>query len=260
MPSAPPLRRAMRWLTFSMTSSRSGVVPGCQEKSTPAGRSRQVGRRPSLDNGVARARGSHRPAVAYGPTVGDMRRRLNATRTILAAAIFATCALPGVPAAEDSPDWNFSIDVEKSFPGEMRYVALRELVADLLQPCRLRATSGGTDMALLEAFEGSRRQTARTIFDQLVDDEFIPAQGESVEAQYRSRVVVIDPFVFGRSRFWSDGVPDGFTVEVWVEGHLLQVLMTRTADGHGGRADYGVTIWDWDSDDRSKTCGFSYHY
>ena len=170
------------------------------------------------------------------------------------------CQEKSTPAAEDSPDRNFSIDVEKSFPGEMRYVALRELVADLLQPCRLRDTSGGTDMALLEAFEGSRRQTARTIFDQLVDDEFIPAQGESVEAQYRSRVVVIDPFVFGRSRFWSDGVPDGFTVEVWVEGHLLQVLMTRTADGHGGRADYGVTIWDWDSDDRSKTCGFSYHY
>lgn len=180
-----------------------------------------------------------------------MRRRL-------APVFVAALLLPAVPVADDSTDWNFSIQVERSFPKEMRYVTLREHVADLLRTCRLDDTSGGRDMELLETFESIRRPLARTILDQLVDDEFVPAHGESVEAQYRARVVVIDPFVFGLSRFRSGAVPDGFTVEVSLEGHLLLALIARTSAGPGGHARYSIGIWDWDSDDPHKTCGFAY--
>lgn len=170
----------------------------------------------------------------------------------------AALLLPAGLVAEDSTDWNFSIQVERSFPKEMRYVTLREQVADLLRTCRLDDTSGGRDMELLETFESIRRPLARTILDQLVDDEFVPAHGESVEAQYRARVVVIDPFVFGQSRFRSDAVPGGFTVEVSLEGHLLLALIARTSAGSGGRARYSIGIWDWDGGDPHKTCGFAY--
>ena len=176
----------------------------------------------------------------------------------LASMFVAALLLPTGLAADDSTDWNFGIDVGAGFPKEMRYVALRERVADLLQTCRLEDTSGGRDMDLLETFERIRRPLARTILDQLVDDEFVPAHGESVEPQYRSRMVVIDPFVFGRSRLRSDAVPDGFTVEVSLEGHLLLALIARTSAGSGGRARYSIGIWDWDSDDPHKTCGFAY--
>ena len=176
----------------------------------------------------------------------------------LASMFVAALLLPTGLVAEDSTDWNFSIQVERSFPEEMRYVTLRGHVADLLRTCRLDDTSGGRDMELLETFESIRRPLARTILEQLVDDEFVPAHGESVEPQYRARVVVIDPFVFGQSRFRSGAVPDGFTVEVSLEGHLLLALITRITDGSGGRARYSVGIWDWDSGDPHKTCGFAY--
>ncbi len=176
----------------------------------------------------------------------------------LVSAFVATLLLPTGLVADDSTDWNFSIQVERSFPKEMRYVALRERVADLLQTCRLDDTSGGRDMELLETFESIRRPLARTILDQLVDDEFVPAHGESVEQQYRARVVVIDPFVFGLSRFRSNAVPEGFAVEVSLQGHLLLALIARTTDGPGGRARYSIGIWDWDTNDPHKTCGFAY--
>ena len=177
----------------------------------------------------------------------------------LALALLAVLVLPTDLGADESAGWNFSIEVGRSFPKEMRFVALREHVADLLRTCRRDDTSGGWDIELLETFERIRRPLAKTILDQLVDDQFVPAHGESVEAQYRARVVVIDPFVFGLSRFGSDAVPDGFTVEVGLEGHLLLALISRTSAGPGGRAQYSIGIWDWDSDDPHKTCGFAYH-
>ena len=179
-------------------------------------------------------------------------------RRHLASVFVAALLLPTGLVADDTTDWNFSIQVEQSFPKEMRYVTLRQHVADLLQTCRLDDTSGGRDMELLETFESIRRPLARTILDQLVDDELVPTHGESVEAQYRARVVVIDPFVFGLSRFRSGAVPHGFTVEVSLQGHLLLALIARTADGPGGRARYSVGVWDWDSGDPHKSCGFAY--
>ena len=172
-------------------------------------------------------------------------------------------ALPGlitIPAQREYLPRTMTIIVDPSFPSEMLYVALRQHVADMLSPCPGYNTSGSWDEEMFDAFRSSRRQLADVILDELVDEEFVPAEGHPAPPDYRSRVVVIDPFVFGRSVFETQAVPDGFHFQVDLADFKISAVINRVSSGKR-TSTYGVSIWDWlDVRSRDKTCYFSYHY
>ena len=172
-------------------------------------------------------------------------------------------ALPGlitIPAQREYFPKTMTIIVDPSFPREMLYVALRRHVADMLSPCPGYNTSGSWDEEMLDAFRRSRRQLADVILDELVDEEFVPAERHPAPSDYRSRVVVIDPFVFGRSDSEVEAVPDGFHFQVDLADYEISAAISRVSSGKR-TSEYGVVIWDWlDARNRDKYCYFSYHY
>ena len=150
--------------------------------------------------------------------------------------------------------FNLTIELTDPFPREIRYTALRQNIVALLTPCRSEYTSGGWDSELMDIFERARRPLADAILDHIVDEEFIPTWRIPQGDDYRSRIVSIDPFSFGRTDLQVDVLPEGVSVEVRLNHHL-NIDVTR----HRSRTFYGVTIWRWNrSDERDKSCGFSY--
>ena len=156
--------------------------------------------------------------------------------------------LMSTAAATQSSRSNLTIEVTSTFPKEIGLRRLKDNIASLLTSCRADNTSGSWNTELLETFESNRRQRGDLILDHLVDDDFI-----SERPSRRRRNVVIDRFSLGRSDLQTDAVPRGFHLEVTLDGHVLQAVISRNS------SQYSVAIWEWNTMDPSKTCGFSSH-